>query len=242
MATQSRAPVILLTRPAAGSARFAATLRARFPDLPIITSPLLAPRFLSPNLPARDWAALIFTSETAVQAAQRIAAEGTILPHRAFCVGDQTARAARAAGFDATSAAGDAQALLPLIQSRPMPGPLLHLHGADTRGDIANRLCAAGIDTVSAVAYAQDLQQLSETAAALLTSGSPVLAPVFSPRTAQALAQECHRIGAVLPVIVAISPAAAAPFAPHLAHIAAHPDATALLDAVALLLNAPPQP
>ena len=243
MATQSRAPVILLTRPAAQSARFAKALLAQFPNLTVVTSPLLAPRFLLPQVPDRDWTALILTSETAVEASRRIAAGGTHLPTRAFCVGTQTAAAALAAGFDPLSANGDADDLLSLITTRPLPGPMLHLHGREIRGEIGERLNATGIETVSLVTYAQDLQRLSAEAEALLRRPDPVIAPVFSPRSAAALARECSRIAACAPLsIIAISPSAATAFGAGTIAIASHPDAVAMIAAIASRLNAQTKP
>ena len=247
MTTQSRpparAPVILLTRPAAQSARFARALLAQFPDLSVVISPLLVPRFLSPQVPDRNWTALILASETAVEAAQRIAAEGTKLPARAFCVGNQTASAAGAAGFDPMSADGDTTALLTLITEHSPRGPLLHLHGREVRGDLAEGLEKAGIMAVSLIAYAQDLHPLSAEAEALLQSPGPVLAPVFSPRSADALAQECRRINARAPMtIIAISPAAATAFGMGDTTSAAHPDAASMIAAIASRLNAQTKP
>lgn len=227
MAPQSRAPTVLLTRPAAQSARFAADLRARHPDLTLLTSPLLTPTFLSPDLPDTAFTALILTSETAVRAARLLPG----LPIHAFCVGTRTARAATAAGFAATSADGDVTALFTLITTLRPKGPLLHLHGRDTTGDLGARLNSAGIETVSVPAYDQTLQPLSPQATALLRSTTPILAPVFSPRSARALASECARIHATAPLtVVAISPAAAAAFPD--AIIAATPDAAAVLQAI----------
>ena len=243
MATQSRAPVILLTRPAAQSARFAQALTARFPDVTVVTSPLLAPRFLSPQLPDRDWTALIFTSQTAVEAARRIAADGTRLPTRAFCVGRQTAIAAASAGFDPLSADAGSAALLALITSQSLPGPMLHLHGREVRGDIAQRLENAGIQASSVIAYVQDQQLLSSEAATLLEQPFPVLAPVFSPRSATALAQECTRIGARAALtVIAISPAAASAFGPGDIAVAAHPDAPSMIAAIASRLKDQQEP
>ena len=243
MATQSRAPVILLTRPAAQSARFAKALLAQFPNLTVVTSPLLTPRFLWPQVPDRDWTALILTSETAVEAAKRIAADGTRLPTRAYCVGSRTAAEALAAGFDALSADGDADDLLSLITTRLLPGPMLHLHGREIRGEIGERLNATGIETVSLVTYAQDLQRLSGEAEALLRRPDPVIAPVFSPRSAAALARECSRIAACAPLsIIAISPSAATAFGAGTIAIASHPDAVAMIAAIASRLNAQTKP
>ncbi len=88
---------MLLTRPAAQNARFAAQVTARFgPGVRFVDSPLLAPRFLDPTLPAGPFDAVVFTSETGVAGYRRLTAEQA-LP--AWCVGPRTAEAARAAGF-----------------------------------------------------------------------------------------------------------------------------------------------
>lgn len=234
MAPQSRRPVILLTRPAVGSSRFAAALLARLPGTRVVTSPLLAPSFLTPQLPGRDWAGLILTSETAAESARRITADGTLLPSLAFCVGDRTAEAARALGLTPVSAKGDAEALIALILGHGSKGPLLHLHGRDTRGNIAGRLNSAGIETHSVIAYVQSQQSLSVEATELLASDNPVLAPLFSPRSAEILAAELagRHLSPTL-TIVALSPAVAKAAQQLNAEvqIAARPDAPAMLDA-----------
>jgi uroporphyrinogen-III synthase len=240
MATQS---AILLTRPAAQSQRFAEALRVRVPDVVVVISPLIVPAFLTPDIPARDWTAVIFSSETAVQAARRIAADGGRLPSRAFCVGAQTARMAREAGFDAVSADGDGQALLALIQAQTPAGPLLHLCGRETRVDLAKMLSESRLETVSAVVYAQDILPLTAEATKLLLQDTPVLAPVFSPRTGAILAHELARIGARARVhVVAISPAAGEAFAPKDVTTALHPDAPSMIEAVASRLLDPTPP
>jgi len=244
MVAQSRLPAILLTRPPEQSARFAQALLAAWPGLRVVISPILAPYFISPALPNVAFGTLILTSETGVEAARRIAAEGRVLPRSAFCVGDRTARAAQAAGFAATSASGDAEALLALILARKPDTPLLHIHGRETRGELFERLNSAGIETISAIGYEQNLQPLTPEAEELLRSGRPVLAPVFSPRSAQALADECARVGATSPLtIAAISAAAAAPFAQSDVLLATHPDAAMLMQVIVsrlASLNLPP--
>ena len=241
MAPQSRPPTILLTRPAAQSVRFADALRQRVAGIRIVSSPLIAPRYLSPPLPSRNWIALILASETAVLATRRIIADGATLPRTAFCVGDRTAEVARAVGFEPLSAQGDADALVALILSRNPSGPLLHLHGQHSRGDIAKRLISAGIETVEAVVYAQDTQRLTPEAAAILTGAAPVIAPLFSPRTAEILVSECARINRTARLtLVALSGAVATAAADLTADttLAARPDAAAMLDAIVSLLAA----
>ncbi|MEO6299233.1 MAG: uroporphyrinogen-III synthase [Paracoccaceae bacterium] len=241
MAPQSRAPTTLLTRPAPQSAHFAALLRARFPGIRVVISPLIAPSFVQLILPDRPWTALIFTSETAVISAQRIAADGQPLPQLAFCVGDHTAEVASAAGFDAKSASGDATALISLILSQNHKGPLLHLRGRESRGDIANALGSAGIETFEAISYHQQSQSLSPEAVASLRADAPII-PLFSPRTAEIFARECSRIQLTAPLmIIAISAAVAASAPPSTCIVTAtHPDAEAMLDAIAGVMMSEP--
>ena len=225
-------PVVLLTRPAAQSARFAQDLRRCFGPVKIVTSPVIAPEFLTPALPHGPFSAVILSSETAAVAAGAFKAR---LPDRAFCVGDRTAAAARLAGFDAASAEGDAEALLALILSDP-PGPLLHLRGQDTRGDLARRLSASGVPTDEVVVYMQTPQPLTDEAVALLTGTAPVLAPLFSPRSAEILGAECTRIGATAPIrVVALSAAVAeaARFSTLGVRVSGLPNAESMLQAMA---------
>jgi uroporphyrinogen-III synthase len=182
---------------------------------------------------------MIFTSETAVEAARRIVADGAVLPTRAFCVGRQTALAAASAGFDPISADGNAEALIALVTAQSPRGPLLHMHGRDTRGTVGESLQSAGIETLSLEVYAQDLQPLSDEAAALLRHPTPVIAP----RTAQALARECNRIGIKAAItIIAISPAAATAFGAGDITIAAHPDAQSMIAAIMSRMNTKAKP
>lgn len=174
---------VLLTRPAWQGMRFAAALRRRFPAVRIVESPLLAPVLLRPELPPGPFDAVVFTSETGVASAIPYRAS---LPRLAFAVGDRTTEAARGAGFDARSASGDADALVALLAHLRL-GRLIHLHGEDTRGDVAGRLTAAGIETHAAVTYRQVAQPLTDLARSMLADTAPVVLPVFSPRTARLL-------------------------------------------------------
>jgi uroporphyrinogen-III synthase len=221
-------PTLLLTRPVDASERFAAMLRDRLGPVPVIMAPLIGiaigPRPVLP--PGADY---ILTSAHAVAA---------ILHHdlprrRAWAVGDQTAAAARAAGLDVQSAAGDATALIDLILAQNTLGPLVHLHGEHTRGDVAGRLTAAGIPTQGVVAYRQPETGLPD---ALRDLTGAIVAPVFSPRTATLLARQWSAPGPLL--LAAMSQAVAAPLRelPHAALVVATaPDARAMADVVAEL-------
>lgn len=176
------APVLLLTRPEAAARRFAL-------QLGLSVETLLAPLFRIDQLdvaaiPA-DLHAIILTSENGAIAAARI----RNLPHRAYCVGDHTAEVAREEGFDPISAKGDAEALIALILSQTNPGSLLHIRGEHARGNIVERLNAAGIAALELVTYRQQDLPLSAPAMAVLQGQRPVILPLFSPRTVTMLAQ-----------------------------------------------------
>jgi uroporphyrinogen-III synthase len=206
MVIQSRPMHLLLTRPRPQSARFARQVRSGL-DLPphVTIAPLIKPVFLHPTLPTASFQAVIFTSETGVAAS----ASYTSLPKRAYCVGDQTARAARRAGFAAQSSAGDAEALLRMLMQGPPHGPLLHICGVDTRGDISERLNFAGVETHVAIAYQQVATALTPAAVRLLSGGDPVVIPLFSPRTAQLFAAAAEPTATVPLYITAFSAAVA---------------------------------
>ncbi|NUB45308.1 uroporphyrinogen-III synthase [Fertoebacter nigrum] len=244
MARQSHVPPILLTRPAAQADRFAALLRARMGELAIVTSPLLAPEFLATPLPAAPVTGLVFTSETGVAGFLRLPAAASLAGLPVWCVGDQTARVARAAGLAARSASGDAAALLTAIVAAGGKGPLLHLCGQDTRGNLAARLTGAGISTTAVTVYAQRPQGLTPGAMALLHGPAPVVVPLFSPRTAALFAAAAGTITPLAPLwVVAFSPAVADAVPQQLStrlRISAAPDAAAMAEAVAALIAAAP--
>lgn len=203
-----------------------------------LISPLMQPAFLSPPLPPGDFAAVVLTSETGAEAAGRISATGQALPKRAFCVGNRTAEVARARGFKASSAAGNADDLLAHIIAAAPAGRLLLLRGHDSVGDLKQRMVLAGIETVSLIIYRQIAQSLSDAAIAMLQYPRPVILPVFSPRSATLLAEELRRVAAKAPIwLAALSPAVAEAFdfPTVYTEIAARPDSAAMLLAVQAL-------
>lgn len=205
MAIQSRLPAFLLTRPSAQSERFAGQLRQRFgQEIAITISPLLAPTFLEPRFPTDPVAALIFTSETGVEAFQRHRTRPPGLPKRAFCVGARTAKAAKFAGLEPVSADGDAAALITMLRTQKIKGLLLHICGYHTRGEIVENLAAAGMQAEARVAYRQTEQSLSKAAITLLSGESPVLVPMFSPRSARLFCDQALALGPLAPITFAV--------------------------------------
>ena len=232
------APTLLLTRPTEASDRFAAQVRACLGDaIKVVVAPLIAPRFLDPDLPqvilsgrARG---LLFTSETGVAGFARISADRS-LP--AYCVGTRTAQAATEAGFRACALGGDADRMVAALQAMAPAAPLVHARGVDARGDLAARLTASGLPTQEIVVYDQREQPLSAFALALLAGSAPVVVPLFSPRTAALFAAVAT--GARAPLhLAAISAAAAEPLKGMGAalRIAAEPTAESMLAAVLTL-------
>lgn len=217
----------------AQSRRFAQEL-AGVTDLPVVISPLMAPVFLAPPLPEGPFRAVILTSETGAQAAGTLRAA---LPGLAYCVGARTAEAARAAGFEAIVAGGDAAELVATLSGGDEAGPLLHLRGRDSRGEIAGTLTKRRIVTHEAVIYDQREQPLSDEARGLLAGDAPLIVPLFSPRSAVLFAAQAQ--GAERLWLAALSPAVAAALGdlPRLGlEIAEKPEAGPMLLAVQRLI------
>ena len=227
MMRQSHAP-ILLTRPLPQSQRFAGLLA----DLgrPIIFAPLMAVEMMVVPRPDGDFAAVIFTSETAVTAQIRD------LPKRAYCVGKRTAIVAQAAGFAAQSADGDWRDLFDLILRDHRGGRLLFLHAAEAASDLPDALNGAGLETVAVQVYRQNAQPLSAQAVQILCQDGPVIVPLFSARSAALFFAEYARVQAAAPIYVAaLSAQVASGITPAQLCIADRPDAQAMYDAVAEL-------
>lgn len=236
--TTLRSIPVILTRPLDQSLRFGAALEGRFgAAVRVIISPLMRLAFVPCKIAQRDYQAVVFTSEAAVDATGQMARD--VLPKTALCVGARTAVAASAAGFTTTSANGDVEALQRLILTMQIKGPLLYLHGRDTTGDLAKRLSSAGIETVSVMVYDQVAQPFSPEAEGMLRFPGPVIVPLFSPRSAVLLATALPADGQATLAIAALS-GAVAEKAPdkgaRLLRVAETPNADAMLDAVELLL------
>ena len=209
-----RRPCLLLTRPQAASARFAAACA----DLPvrIVIAPLqrIVPVPHDPA-PIAQAEALVLTSIEAVPFA------GPGRGRLAFCVGPATAAAARASGFVvAVSETGEAGGLAAIIDR-----PAIHPHGRHLARDL-------GVEGV--VVYDQLAQPLPAQGRAALAGAAPVLLPLFSPRSARLAADAVA--GALAPLHpIAISANAAAAWAEtrdETAPVVDRPDAEAILAAL----------
>lgn len=215
MVPQSR-PDVLNLRPQPQSSRFHAQLCARYGmDLVVHDSPLMAARYIRPDLPdiAGGFKAVIFTSETGVLAAASLRDR---LPDTAFCVGSRTAQVAQAQGYATIEADGDAVSLLALLQRHQQAGPFLHLHGRDVTGDIAGDLTRAGIPARGVVVYAQEEQELTDAARLRLSQQGRILVPLMSPRAGRLFRARLQDLSVQAElVILALSPAVQIAFGPY---------------------------
>lgn len=176
---------ILITRPRDDAAAFAEKLIARGHE--VMVEPMLDIRFLTGvTLPLDGVQAVLFTSANGVRA---FAALEDKRDRPAYCVGDASAAAARAAGFThVESATGNVEDLAALVRSRLKPenGALLHGAGANVAGDLAAALKKDGFDVRRVVLYsAEAVSALSPLVAAALKARSVDLVVFFSARTAE---------------------------------------------------------
>lgn len=198
----SGAPVLLMTRPQKAAERFVAELDPNLRDAAnIVYSPVLEIKSTGAVPVFDQFSGFIFSS------AQVFGFLPAGQGRTCFCVGAQTAAQARTCGWRVAGVFDTAEQLVAGIETTLEP--LLHISGLHRRGEIAERLTAKGIRTEVTVVYRQDPKDLSVTAHEVLSSGVPVVLPVFSPRSAQILAASganlvrCH--------LIVMSPAVAEP-------------------------------
>ncbi|MBJ6372013.1 uroporphyrinogen-III synthase [Sedimentitalea arenosa] len=202
-------PILLMTRTPDASDRFyrqlPPDLRAR---LDLCVSPLIGIEEVGGEIDVADARGVVFTSSNGVLVASRRSARRD-LP--AFCVGQATTDAAKAAGWHARCLGASAEEFVPALLAEQVEAPLLHLSGTHTRGGVAERLTEGGCPTRGQAIYDQVLLPLTDEATVLLQSGRAVIVPIFSPRTARHFADQCPKTAN--PCLIALSAAVAAPLA-----------------------------
>jgi uroporphyrinogen-III synthase len=224
-------PRLLLTRPQLGAAQFLERLSPAL-RMGAVISPLveIAPTAVLVDL--TPFAGVIFTSANGVTHAPA----GGGMP--AYCVGPQTTAAAAKSGWQAQMAGLDAEAMIANLSGRTNIGPLLHLAGRHRRSDIAGILSASGLTTQVVIVYEQNLMPLSPEAQALLEGSTPVIVPLFSPRSAHHFAQQAARTTGVMAVSISSAAAEALEALPLYAHdVAAEPTGEAMAEAVEKLFR-----
>jgi uroporphyrinogen-III synthase len=224
-------PTLLLTRPEPQSKAFLSqceTVAGR--RLPAVISPVMKIE-LADDLPDLDrYVTIVFTSGNGVRSAL---SQGSLAGRTVFTVGEKTAELARAAGAEAEALGEDVDAFV--AAARRVKGPALLCRGVHSRGDLAGRLSETRLRIDEVLLYDQVACPLSTAAQQLLAGSGPVVAPVFSPRTARLLGG--HGVIAAPLTIVAMSEAVAESWeGPGLVRVAAEPTSEAMCALVLELL------
>ena len=229
---QAPVPTLLLIRPQLASERFATLIENRLKDrVAICVSPLMVISATTETIDFGKATGLIFTSIYGVISAALTSQDRHGI---AYCVGEATCHAALNLGWNAVVAGQNSESLIEGILARSPKGPLLHLRGYHSSGDIAERLSAAGLPTTDCVVYDQELVDFNEKAKDLLSGQDPVIVPLFSRRSAVQFVKQ-NRGKAPL-YLVAISDAVAAEINEECL-ISAQPDAHAMAESIELLVN-----
>ena len=198
----SKQPILVLTRPKSNALRFADLCRAKLgDDVPIVIAPLMTIEAVPTEMDIDPSKTFIFTSENGVKAANALWPDVHL---KGYSVGDRTAEAGREVGYELTSAGGSVEELLSLILKDAPSTSLVHLRGADTRGDLALRLSDAGHPTSEAILYRQVQSEPTKELCALLSGEIPLIVPLFSPRSA-AIFQEVAQAATAPLFLCAIS-------------------------------------
>ncbi|HTQ12578.1 MAG TPA: uroporphyrinogen-III synthase [Rhizomicrobium sp.] len=223
---------ILVTRPRPDAEATAAKLRALGHE-PIV-APLMEMQFLEGAEISLDGVqAILATSANGVRALARRTARRDV---PLFAVGAQSARTAREAGFaKVRSADGDGARLAKaaIAWASPRNGHLLHAAGAESKGDLAAALRAAGFSLRTEILYrAVAATALPAAARTALETGSADAVLLYSPRGARAFAELAAGLDCSGSAALCISEAAARPLAGlgfRAIEVAARPDQAALL-------------
>ena len=228
---------LLVTRPEPDASLFAQELRVAGQD-PVI-EPLLEFHTLPFDEAAlRNADAIVITSGNTLRALE--GAAGRIAGIPVYCVGEETARRARAMGFqDLLAIADTAEQLASTIVSTARKGqPLVHLTGEHQAYDLAGALAREGLSIQALPVYSMEARrEFSPSVAAMLKAGKIGGVILMSPRTAGIYVSLCHRhaIGdcAKRPTYLCISENVAAKLAslePDSVRVPVKPNRKALLD------------
>jgi uroporphyrinogen-III synthase len=162
---------------------FAAELEEAFGGVvKTVISPLIEVVALPVEGTFNDVAHVIFTSANGVAQADRLNIPKTAI---AWCVGTKTTKAAQDIGFKTRDAGGWSEKIVVLLVAKNPSGRMIHIRGTHVAGDVAGALMQNGIHCETLVAY--DQREIAPTLAALgaLRGASPVIVPLFSPRSAK---------------------------------------------------------
>jgi uroporphyrinogen-III synthase len=180
---------VLVTRPQPGASRTAARLEAS--GFAPFVLPLTETVPLGVSLPQGDVAALIVSSANAIRhAPAKLFSLYSGKP--VFAVGDETAAAAKAAGFaDVRSSAGNAADLArDVAAGLPAGSPTVYLCGRVRLDTLEAQLAGRGLDVLPVETYDTHERLPSQQELAMLDAGGPIGATlVYSAKGAASLAR-----------------------------------------------------
>ncbi len=230
---------LLVTRPEPEASAFAAELRAIGHE-PVL-QPLIEFRVLEFDAePLRAAEVIIITSVSSLRALQERGVIKDILDKPLYCVGEQTAKRALAAGFETVleiAQTGEDLARK-IIASGRRGTPLVHLMGEHMAFDIVGALAREGFSVQSETVYSMDAcARLLPSVDAMLRAGEIGGVILMSPRTAEIYVSLCHRHGiansAKTPLYFCLSENVAAKLSslkPNHVRVPAKPNRIALLE------------
>ena len=199
-----REPTLLLTRPEPLSSKFLARCeKALGGRVAAVISPVMRIVEAGDIPPLDDYQTLIFTSGHAVR---RVGNAGLLNGRNVATVGRATAELATGYGAVAKELGSDLVTFL--ANFGDIGDPCLHLRGSHARGDLATHLNMAGKTAHEAIIYDQLSMPPTRAAQALIAGSDPIIAPVFSPRSAELLSRFADQRADV--TIIAMSAAVAA--------------------------------
>ena len=180
---EDASPTLLLTRPDVQSRAFLAECETALGGrIPTVVSPLMHIIDVGDFPDLDQFETLIVTSAHAVR---RLSDVDGLRGRRLVCVGEATAEMARKHGADATAFGADVDTFL--SKAKGLQAPCLYVRGRHIRLDLTAALARQGVLTSEVVVYDQVAQPLSRAGEALLSGSTPVVAPLFSARTAELL-------------------------------------------------------
>ena len=180
---QDREPKIILTRPEPGLSKFSVQLAQEVPSAQQYCEALQVIDFKPYQGDLARYSGFVFTSSNGVRAAKR----WDLPPRLGFGVGQVTTELARSYCDPVYDGGSDVEALIALIKSMMPDGPLLHIRGRVSVGNLATRLSEHGIETHEAIGYQQNVCTPSDVLIQLLQGGKPMILPLFSPKSAEIL-------------------------------------------------------
>lgn len=195
---------VLLTRPRRQAQVYAAELQGKFgPRAGVILSPLLEIVPVDSAIDLEGISHILFTS---INGVEHFANRSSRRDIACLCVGEKTAAAARALGFEAEAAAGRAEDLISLAAKRAQgAAESLYVRGRHAAGDIAAALRDQGCGVREVIVYDQVAQSLSVDAINVLRGSNPVIVPLFSQRTAARFMQEVGSVDCPNTTLICLS-------------------------------------